>query len=651
MYLNSVSLLNFRPYKDTSIEFTSEKGHINVIEGQQGAGKTSFQKAIKWALYGDTGTTNYRNHWNRSANDRKDERMEVRLKFTSDNNDYQLNRSIKRFDHTNERAEDEVELIIDGVGVRTGDDARETIESILPNELKQFYFLDGERIQNYITGVDTVTDDVQQEIERVLDHQPILNAETDLEDKLSEYKKQRDKIEQEVSERDSLTEEIQQLRNELNDYRNELENKKDYQDELSDELERLNKEAAEQNEEIVEKIREIDEKISKEESNKRDKYEELQDIVDNLHIIEVSDRLNKVSDELGKKIDSIEEELTKKQRHQIIHELINKAKDDSCPICGNKKFKNSKFESPDILTDDEIRSLESRKEDLSRMAQNLSSESPPNNIPKEIQSEIQQIQNRIDSLEEEQSLLIDDLKGLDDPQKHRDLSQEMERKRARLSELTKDIGSLEEKIESLKNDINKKERKRNKKYENKDLEILKDKIEAAKAAMEKYKNIRKEHIQRKREDIRSAMSDVFDQVTQSKFVSSKYNGLEFRGEIGDDDAFSIEMIRFDETNKKMEWHSPSAGESQLAALSFVFGLNKYASYESTIVFDTVAGRLDKENARAEGELFTKLDHPIILLVTDAELEALRHSIEKDIGSYHQITLDNNKNSVFKEIER
>ena len=96
----------------------------------------------------------------------------------------------------------------------------------------------------------------------------------------------------------------------------------------------------------------------------------------------------------------------------------------------------------------------------------------------------------------------------------------------------------------------------------------------------------------------------------------------------------------------MTLHEPSAGEAQIVALSFIFGLNSLAEYSATIIFDTVAGRLDLTNTEAQAEFFSSLDEPIVLLVTDSELRDLNESahFKNSIGTHHQIELDDDLNS-------
>ena len=55
MKINSIKLKNFRPYygKHTINFATDDERHVTVIQGVNGAGKTSLFTALNWCLYGD----------------------------------------------------------------------------------------------------------------------------------------------------------------------------------------------------------------------------------------------------------------------------------------------------------------------------------------------------------------------------------------------------------------------------------------------------------------------------------------------------------------------------------------------------------------------------------------------------------------------
>ena len=54
MQIDSLTLKNYRQYKDEKIVFSSENNNknFNVIQGTNGSGKTNILNAITWCLYG-----------------------------------------------------------------------------------------------------------------------------------------------------------------------------------------------------------------------------------------------------------------------------------------------------------------------------------------------------------------------------------------------------------------------------------------------------------------------------------------------------------------------------------------------------------------------------------------------------------------------
>lgn len=642
MYLQNIRLQNFRPYRGAEFDFNDTDGHIQIVEGPQGAGKSSLQKAIQWGLYGDTATVNYRENWNRDARDSGDERMSVGLTFFSEGSEYNLDRSIRRFSHGRERAVEEIELSINQEDVKTGEDAQEIVNRLLPETLKDFFFLDGEEIQRYLEG--KTSDKVVKEIEKVLNHQPILNAEEDLNDKLDQYRKNRNELETDISDRDSLTKEIQKLRNDKQDREEELNELQEKADEFDDELDSLREKAKERDEEIIDEIDDVDKKLSDLQAKRSEFLNDLQETTAKLHLLEINQQLRKNREELEGEISEINEMLEETRKHSLIHDLIEEAKHDTCPICGNSDFQSSQIPRDPPISEGDINELESRKATLNEMHRRLEQVSVPEKRPHQFQDEIKEIRQEIEELEQYRSSLIAELSGSYGPEEYAKISEAIEEVENTLREIKIDIGDLQEDIRGLTREISEKERQRDEKAEYEELERLEEKIDTAEMAIDRFEQVRALHKRQKQDDIEQAMASVFDQVAKSEFVSSKYETIAFKGEVGDEDAFAIELVREDGRSKDMENHPPSAGESQLAALSFVFGLNRYAAFNATVVFDTVAGRLDSLNAKAEGEFFSTLLDPLILLVTDAELELLKDPLQDDIGAHYKLRLDKQMNT-------
>ena len=52
MLIRSIRLVNFRQFKDTTIEFCCDEGkNVTVVTGQNATGKTTLVRAFLWCLY------------------------------------------------------------------------------------------------------------------------------------------------------------------------------------------------------------------------------------------------------------------------------------------------------------------------------------------------------------------------------------------------------------------------------------------------------------------------------------------------------------------------------------------------------------------------------------------------------------------------
>lgn len=263
--------------------------------------------------------------------------------------------------------------------------------------------------------------------------------------------------------------------------------------------------------------------------------------------------------------------------------------------------------------------------------------------------EIQRLRNEIRKEEGKRQELMEEFGGRPtdaEGQKQR-YKENINRLESRLDEIQDELDEKAEKIKDLQSERDRIQREKQKKSGQKTIDDTIEKIESAEQAIDHLDGIREAHIEQKREAIKQKMDEVFKQVSQSEFIKGRYKGIDFAGDAEDDDSFVLELVKNDGSKKAMNDHPPSAGETQLTALSFIFGLNEYAKYSTTIVFDTVAGRLDLDNSRAQGQFFTTLEEPIVLLVTDAELQQLEQSIKGYTGVHYVIKPDKNMDSTME----
>jgi len=645
MQLRHIEITNFRPYRTADVDLTDTDGHIHVIEGPQGAGKTSFHRAVQWGLYGGQGpTTNYKTNWNETAREEDDERMSVRIKFEEEGRDHILDREIERFDHDWQRAHENRVLIIDGESRREGESADEYIRDLLPEQLKDFFFLDGEMIQSLIdddTGVE-----VKEDIETVLKHEAIINAREDLQSLIKDrYEPERDRIENERDERSELDDRINELREERRERRERREELREERQEVTDDIEETREELEQYNEELIEELNAYDEEIRDLEREQRETVQQMKGAWEDLHVGILSEPIDEAQEQLREQEEHYEGLRSTLQKQDIVQRLQDQVqKEGECPICGNDHVEDV----PDASFQDEVEASEvelTRKiTDCREKHRRLSEALRPDISPIRAANRVQELREEIRTREQEQDELLQEYGGRPQEgqkEQYEEMLQSLNRKQ---EELDEEWDEVRERIQELDDGIEQKRKEKQRKDGEQAYKRIRTKIRSAEMAIDHLDTIRHEHIQQKRDKIKDEMNAVFDQVSQSEFIKGRYEGIDFRGDPGDADSFVLELIKQGGDRKAMDDRPPSAGEAQLTALSFIFGLNEWAKYSTTIVFDTVAGRLDLQNSKAQGDFFTTLDEGIILLVTDAELEKLRPAIEADIGKHYRIRPDEKMNS-------
>ena len=167
MLLQSIKLLNFRQFRDESIDFANgEDGkNVTIIIGENGTGKTTFAQAFFWCLYGETEFSDKTMLNKMVANDMRpgqEEKVKVELKLRHGEVDYTVIReqTYKKDNSNRIKANNTV------FDIATKDASGNTsyvkksqcegeIKSILPKELSRYFFFDGERIEKMSKDIST----------------------------------------------------------------------------------------------------------------------------------------------------------------------------------------------------------------------------------------------------------------------------------------------------------------------------------------------------------------------------------------------------------------------------------------------------------------------------------------------------------------
>lgn len=652
MEIKEIEIRNFGPYREASADFKSNgDSKLHIIEGPQGAGKTNFLKSLKWCLYGDSykgGRATYREHYNETAMSEKEEEMYVKIKFKEGGHTYRLRREVDRFNHNSEIANHKATLSAPEERLTDQEKIEDKIEEIIPKQLNQFFFLDGEKIRELV-GEESGKD-VKEEIETALKHQAIINTQKDLEDFLGDLKEERNNLEEQKDERDNLKEEIkeksqkkEQKIKERDQAKEDIQEKKETKEEIRERLEELE-------DEIVEEMNELDEKLTGLRSSKKDELEKLRKSWANLDNKIIENVAKEVEEEIEEEIEETESRIDEIRKHEYFHDLEEEMEaTGDCPVCG-QPADEIELETYDSA-DEKLDHYEDKKSRLRSMKKKLDIETDSDK-PSKFIVELEDLNARINEKEERREEIKEQLGsnhgGKPISSEKEELQDHLNSVIDKKKELEKKKVRLKDRIEELKKEIDGLRNEKAKKSGDKDLEEIYQKIEIVNQAIDKIKEVRNQHVKQKRKKIKEEMNDVFEKVSRSEFMRKKYDGLAFKGAAGDDNSYVLQLVKSNGEKKKMEYHTPSAGETQITALSFIFGLNQYAKYSTTIVFDTVAGRLDLANSKGQGKFFAQLSEPLILLVTDAELENMGEELKNNIENHYKIKPDDNENSILKK---
>lgn len=158
MLLKSIKLENFRQFVNEQIDFSIDPNqNVTLIIGENGTGKTTFAQAFFWCLYGETSFTD-KNLLNRTVSEKMtpDQKatVKVALRLIHGSADYEIIRT-QEYKKTYSNKVSGANTVLN-ISVKSADgnthylkplECETEIKKILPKELSNYFFFDGERIE------------------------------------------------------------------------------------------------------------------------------------------------------------------------------------------------------------------------------------------------------------------------------------------------------------------------------------------------------------------------------------------------------------------------------------------------------------------------------------------------------------------------
>lgn len=618
-----IELKDYRQYKDVvSIPLeTDGDRHINVIEGQNGAGKSNLLNAITLCFYDrETHIENKREKGLEADPYVNLKRLEdvdpgdtatgyVEVTLGRERPQWVFRRSFttaKLEDGNFENTSGDLEL-----DQRFGEDwepmdtPNTRLNQILPNHVHEYFLFDGEQLDEFFE--EGYTSRVQDAILDV-SHIELLNKSTDhLDTVRGEYEKQAGKVEGEANklqreyqdekdELERLKKERKQVERDLEDAR---ENHNDIEDRLSDS----------KDEEVQEKIAErqyLQERLE----DKEEKLETAQE--ESCQALASAGMIAYNEDALQYTADRFEEmeaqgELPPKIQKWFVDQLLER---NEC-ICG------------ECVDDDEERHrrLRELREEVADIDEgNIKGRIEIPHILEQSEEAVNDLLDqklRIEDIEDGITEIDTDLEEIHAFLENKDIPEDidvsyLESRRQEIQERIDDMlvrkGQLDSKIERQQEVVDEK-------YEEWQDELAKEERHASLLAKIQFIDKAEAKIEAIRDEI---LEEV--RVETQEYLERYYNELIWKNEHYDITLTDTYQVEISGPSGPKQLASLSAGERQVLALSFMAALSQISGFSAPVLIDTPLGRISSEPKKliAQNVPNYMKDSQITFLMTDEE---------------------------------
>lgn len=636
MRLESVKLHNFRQYKDAFIEFPKTDEDIQIIVGKNGVGKTTLLNAINWCLYGDEPHSlsgevldiiNFAEADSRFAyvelRVSTDEKIFYTFKRTLQNNLMKFQVLLKERGETRNFE---------------GESADELVDDFVPKAIREFFFFDGEQLDNYFRN--ERTKNIEGRIS-ILSHIDILKRMSiNLNKKLNGIKKKAGRLNNDI---DGIVTELEEETKNLNDEKERVEAIETDIKIAKTEITRLNG--------ILDGIPDIN-FLESEYNRLNSKLENLNTELDenenerralllsSSHNLFLKDAFDYVLNDIEKKREGgelpkdIDQEVIERSLSQGVCEVCNRGLDEEAI-----SFLNAQ------LADYQLSSQQSK-------------------LLQSLESPLSILNKSIDIYPKERDNLIKNYKRIKNDIKETDKEfKKIEKKY--LEHDDEEIKKNYKKRENLKNVLLNEEdklidAKSNIKLIEKTIEDLNEKLSEAMAAdlQTKELNKQKQLVSESLELIDFTMDQIMKdtKVEIEDFTRTVFFDLLWKKETFSDviidDSYNLKLIHnVTQTNAV---GSASAAERELLVLAFTLGVHKISGFSSPLLIDTPLARVSDEHRLNFAKVLLEVSKikQIILLFTPAEFsDDIQELLNNEYINKYQIVMGEDESySVIEEMK-
>lgn len=621
MIMNSLKMKNFRQYMDTNIiDFSkSSEKSFTIVQGTNGAGKTTILNAITWCLYGEElhNTTDdpiYNEITENITEPGGKFSIEVEVEVLDDDKKpITFKRELQFYKDENGKI---FESFFEGSNFSIteqnskNDDPVEYpdlfIDRHMPEDIEEYFFFDGQKLEDYFKEnsgkviKNSVFKITQLELfKRLINH--LDERRLDTSDKIKVISPNTGKLEQEIIDKEkNLLKNKERLDDAIKQRKLAEKNIKKFELELrkidSDDIDDLQRER----ERLEKDVDDFDSKIDESMKDRVDYILEMCPVILTYSSVKQTAIIAKSLKEKGY--------IPAKYKKQFLEDLL----EEKVCICGT-----------DLKTNDACRKhledLTDRTSILTDIGDEISDESISLNY----------LLSKLENFRNKQKQMGKNIKWLE---------KEREKKSKRISEISLTLKESEiEKVKNLENFLDENKIIKDSKIREettlsiqnksdadkiKKLKVARDKEMEKHAEMENLKDLLK-FSEKALEAARKLRSDLVEEIrlqieeeTRKQFFNLNWKKA-FVDVIIDDD-YNVKVLR--QSGRYSDASGLSAGEKLALALAFMAALNKISGFNLPIIIDTPMGILDKEIKLNIAEVLPNYlkDKQVTLLVTGEE---------------------------------
>jgi len=653
MRIKEILLKNYRQFKDVEVFFNkSTPRDLHVIIGRNGAGKTNILNAINWCLYGgephlskdsqQLPRLNLKAMKDAEEGERQKVAVEILAEANSDlmrfrrEEDYLV---CKKGQQPKSLGTNFEVMVSDKKGntkMLSEEDASSYVERFVPEGIKEFFFFDGERLDNYFRSA--TGQQISHATFQISQVSILENVEDRLQKVISDLRKEAGKQNPEI---EKTREELERKEEDFKEIDGQI-------DECARQI-RIAKEEADGRRKNLSGIPNVDElQKEKEKLNGQRKDKE------NVYKGKEGEKQNLLFDYgkimmLYSAIEKSVQIIREKRERKEIPPTIDKALLENILIA--KRCICGRGIDPGSEEEKQINELLEGIKLSSDIAQALlSMESPLNSFKEKIgqfKGNIRKITDEIEGYKKDLEDIDTKIRKIDtqiggyDIDKVREWYKELKSYEEAYDSNRERIGALKQRKEELKKEIDGlKEKLNNELKKEERLKKLKKSIDFGTKASDIVTEAKTTIMGKIREQIENETRKLFFELTWKR---------ETFKDVTIDEEYNIHLIH------SLGYEclgTVSAAERELLAFAFTLALHRVSGFDSPILIDTPVARVSDEQRENFGKVFSEInpDKQIILLFTPAEYSIeVNKFLDKSASSRCNLKLSPDEKEVKMEV--